>query len=196
MLKSPIDNHAFLKKGYAKSAIPDLLADRLVRAFSKIEFAPLPSDHGTTKERYVGNIEENQGVYRLLEDFWRKLSAEDLGPLSELYRGSNDRFVITLLRLGDGYHLDWHNHLSAGPTASVLLYLFSGEDVGEGGDLVLGELGPDLKSVNETVRFKIDHGDVIMIGDASHPLLQHKAETWQGRGYRYLLSFGFNADEW
>jgi hypothetical protein len=62
--------------------------------------------------------------------------------------------------------------------------------------LVLGELGRDLSTVSETVRFSLSHGDAILIGDASHPLLMHKAERWEGSGNRYLVSYAFNAEDW
>ncbi len=194
--ETPINTHAFLRDGHARSRISPQLADMLTRALGRLEYSDMPSDHCDAGPRYRGNIEENPAVASLLERVWQQMASEDLAALHRFFHADPKDRVINVIRLGSGYWLDWHNHLAAQPTATVLLYLFSEKDPGDGGDLLLGEVGPDLKAIEETQRLKIDHGDVIMIGDMTHPLLQHKAERWTGEGWRYLISFAFNAQDW
>lgn len=195
-LINPIDTHAFLRSGAARSRLPEQVASMLTRALDRLDYAEMPSDHCDAGPRFRGKIEDNKAVGAMLGRLWERIAREDLGGLSDFFHADPEEHVTTVIRLGDGYHLDWHNHLAAAPTATLLIYLFSGEGAGQGGDLVLGELGQDLKSVRETERFRISHGDAILIGDMTHPLLQHKAEKWHGDGWRYIVSFAFNARDW
>lgn len=196
MIVPTFDTYDFLQRGWAAGRIPDLVADSLVRQLSRTPFIPLPSDHCDAGPRERGDLEAAPGARALLESFWKSVGREDLAGLSGHYRANESRNVVTALRLGSGYSLDWHNHLAAGCTATLLVYLFSAGTAGQGGELVLGELERDMQTVRETVRFQPKHGDAILIGDASHPLMMHKAEPWHGEGYRYLISFAFNADDW
>ena len=195
-LEQPIDTHAFLKNGFARSRIAAPMAGMMTRALGKLDYADMPSDHCDAGPRFRGQMEENPTVAGLFSKFWHQLAQDDLGELTRLFHADPEDHVINAIRLGDGYWLDWHNHLAAKPTASALLYLFSDQDPGTGGDLLLGELQPDLKTVQETQRLQITHGDLILIGDMTHPLMQHKAERWHGAGWRYLVSFAFNSQDW
>jgi hypothetical protein len=192
----PMDTYEFLARGWHSGKIRTQMADTLLRRISGLNYLPLPSDHCDAGPRFRGDVETDRAVGGLLKNFWAGALRDDLVKLADHYRADAARSVITVLRLGSGYSLDWHNHLAAGCTATLLLYLFDGEDAGDGGDLVLGELGRDMQSIDEVKRFRPAHGDAILIGDASHPLLMHKAERWTGLGNRYLVSFAFNADDW
>lgn len=194
--EKPIDTHAFLQNGFARSTIPTPLANMLTRTLGRLEYSDMPSDHCDAGPRYRGNIEQDKTVKTLLERLWHNIATQDLDLLHKLFCANPDEHVINVIRLGDGYHLDWHNHLAAQPTATLLLYLFSEGDAGDGGDLLLGELESDLSTIRQKERLKIAHGDIILIGDTTHPLLQHKAEQWHGQGWRYLISFAFNARDW
>ena len=195
-LLDPIDPHTFLQKGVARSRLPQPVANMLVRRLDQLEYADMPSDHCDAGPRYRGSLEANASVKNMLETLWGRLASEDLSGLTKLFHASPEDHVINVIRLGDGYALDWHNHLAAKPTATLLVYLFSDETAGQGGDFVIGALEPDLVSVKETERLQISHGDAVLIGDMTHPLLQHKAERWSGQGWRYLISFAFNAQDW
>lgn len=195
-LLDPIDAHGFLSEGVARSRLPGPVADMITRRLASLAYTDMPSDHCDAGPRYRGAIEGNDGVRKMLEALWFKLATEDLGDLTQLFHADPQDHVINVIRLGDGYALDWHNHLAAKPTATLLIYLFSERDPGEGGDFVLGNLEADLKTVTETDRIKIEHGDAVLIGDMTHPLMQHKAEQWHGEGWRYLISFAFNAQDW
>jgi len=195
-LNDPINTHSLLKHGFARSSISMPMANMMTRALGRLDYADMPSDHCDAGPRYRGKMEGNSAVSNLFSKFWHDLARDDLADLTKLFHADPDDHVINAIRLGDGYWLDWHNHLAAKPTATALLYLFSDQGPGTGGDLLLGELEPDLKTVRETERLKITHGDLIMIGDMTHPLMQHKAERWHGPGWRYLVSFAFNAQDW
>jgi hypothetical protein len=190
-----IDIHRFLKQGHAKSRLDPMMAKFLLKRVQALDYAPAPSDHCDAGPRECAVLKGTPTLVAL-DQLWGKIVAEDLGGLAELYRTGADPHVTTVLRLGSGYSLDWHNHLGAGCAASLLIYLFDGEDDGKGGNLVLGEVGEDLKTPRETARYDIKSGDAILIGDASHPLMMHKAEKWTGSGSRYLVSFAFNAIDW
>jgi hypothetical protein len=196
MFTPKVDTHEFLRCGWATGQVPAQVADSFTRRLGRLSYLPLPSDHCDAGPRERGDLEASPAVGSLLTSFWEGLLKEELAGLRNHYRADSKRTVMTALRLGPGYSLDWHNHLAAGCTATLLLYLFSGPDAGEGGDLVLGNLASDMRTVEETHRFQPKHGDMILIGDASHPLMMHKAERWSGSGYRYLVSFAFNADDW
>lgn len=195
-LDPPIDTFDFLSKGYAQSRLAPVLSNSLLRGLARLEYTPMPADHCDAGPRSRGNIEHQPEVANLLRRLWLQLASSDLEPLHRLFNADPNDHVINVIRLGNGYSLDWHNHLRAGPGASLLLYLFSGSDPGQGGDLVLGRLQSDLRTVHEVDRLKIKHGDLILLGDTTHPLLQHKAEKWHGSGWRYLISFAFNARDW
>lgn len=195
-LLEPIDAHQFLKHGAARSSLPAVLADILTRRLEILDYVDMPSDHCDAGPRFRGLIEADNNVSTLLANLWRRLATEDMAELTKLFNSSPEDQVTTVLRLGDGYSLDWHNHLASKATSTLLIYLFSGDTPGTGGDLVLGELQPDLDSVRETQRLQISHGDVVLIGDMTHPLMQHKAERWTGDGWRYLLSYAFNSNDW
>jgi hypothetical protein len=194
-LTQPINVHEFLKTGHAKSALDQRMSQFLLKRVQCLDYEPAPSDHCDAGPRECAVLEGSASRV-VLDQLWGKIVTEDLAPLAELYRTGADPHVTTVLRLGSGYSLDWHNHLGAGCAASLLIYLFDGENDGEGGDLVLGEVGEDLKTPTETARYEIKSGDAILIGDASHPLMMHKAEKWTGSGSRYLVSFAFNAIDW
>lgn len=194
-LENPIDIYGFLRNGHAKSSLDPSISGFLLRKLKSLDYTPAPSDHCDAGPRECGVL-DGTAARVMLDQLWGRIVNEDLAPLAGLYRTGADPHVTTVLRLGSGYSLDWHNHLGAGCAASLLIYLFDGEDGGEGGDLVLGEVGEDLKTPQETARYKIGSGDAILIGDASHPLMVHKAEEWRGQGHRYLVSFAFNAVDW
>jgi len=196
MFTPNLDTHEFLTRGWATGQVPTQVADSFSRRLGRLSYLPLPSDHCDAGPRERGDLEASPSVGALLASFWGGLLKGELSGLQNHYRADKKRTVVTALRLSSGYSLDWHNHLAAGCTATLLLYLFSGVDVGEGGDLVLGNLAADMRTVEEVHRFQPGHGDMILIGDASHPLMMHKAEQWSGPGYRYLVSFAFNADDW
>jgi hypothetical protein len=193
-----IDTYDFLRDGWVKTSIGKPLADFLTRKVGAASFIDLPSDHCDAGPRQRADFIEGDALSVILRNLWRSIIKDDLSSLAAHYRTGAEPSVITALRLGTGYSLDWHNHLYSKCTATLLIYLFEGDDAGEGGDLVLGELGRDMKNIHETKRFSIKHGDAILIGDASHPLLMHKADRWESRGAgsRILLSFAFNADDW
>lgn len=195
-LTQPVDTHDFLRSGFFRSALPRPVADMLLRNLERLTYSDMPSDHCDAGPRYRGNIEHDDRVRSVLKTFWKQMVKSDLAPLSKLFHSPAEESVINVIRLGDGYWLDWHNHLAARPAATVLIYLFTDGDPGDGGDLVLGELGPDLTQIQPTERLEISHGDVVLIGDMTHPLLQHKAERWHGKGWRYLISFAFCAADW
>lgn len=195
--QSSIDVYQFLKMGSYHTAISNAQADFLLRRVQGLIYRDLPSDHCDAGPRFVADrSSENEHGYALLDRLWSQIIETDLEGLARHYRSGADPHVTTVLKLGSGYALDWHNHLAAGCTATVLIYLFDDGDVGTGGDLVLGHLGADLRTPAETARFKIAHGDVVLIGDASHPLLMHKADRWEGSGSRYIISYAFNAKDW
>lgn len=195
-LEPRFDAHAFLKAGHSRHRIASTTADFLARRLAALGYAPLGSDHCDPGPRFIAELEAAPATRKLVEDLWSNLAASDLAPLHGLFRAAPERHTTTVIRMGDGYALDWHNHLAAGPTATVLVYLFDKGDPGTEGDLVLGELGPDLATVVETERLAIAHGDVVIIGDTSHPLLMHRADRWHGTGWRYLIAYGFNAQDW
>jgi len=196
LFEDRFDAYHFLKNGHFRSRLNTARADFLLRILRRFDYVDMPSDHCDAGPRQRALLETCSGAATALERIGAKVLGQDLKDLGDHYCSPPDRKVLTALRLGDGYSLDWHNHLAAGCSASVLVYLFDDLAGGEGGDLVLGEVARDLKTVRETERFSVRHGDVIVIGDASHPLMMHKAEPWRGAGHRYLLSLAFNADDW
>ena len=195
-LTDPIDVHEFLLCGHIRSKVPEPVANALLRRLDCLEYRDMPADHCDAGPRYRGVLEQDGAALSLLNALWGKILAQDLGALTKLFSANPERSVITVIRLGSGYELDWHNHLAAGPTATLLVYLFSQKHPGEGGDLVIGHLDESLTRCGETFRYSIGHGDAILIGDMTHPLLQHRADRWQGEGWRYLISFAFNASDW
>ena len=195
-LTQPIDVHDFLIRGYAKSSLQSHVADFLGRRLRELEYEPLPSDHCEAGPRFRGLLEKNASVSRLLSATWASILDADLLDLAQHYRCGAERSAITAIKCSSGYGLDWHNHLSTGSTATLLVYLFDNADMGSGGDLVVGSLASDFRTCTPIKRFGIQHGDVVLIGDGSHPLLQHKAERWDGAGWRRLVSFAFNSSDW
>lgn len=190
------DAYDFLKTGHFRSKISETNAGFLLRLIKRFDYLDMPSDHCDAGPRMRADLASCPAATRALNQLCDTVLREDLSSLGEHYRASLQDRVITPLRLGPGYSLDWHNHLGAKCTATALIYLFDEADPGEGGDLVLGEVERDMETVRETDRFKIAHGYAIVIGDASHPLMMHKAEPWTGRGHRYLISLAFNANDW
>lgn len=195
-LTSPINTFELLSNGFTRGSMSIPMREMLTRRFAGLEYIDLPSDHCEAGPRQRALLEDSPQMSALLRNMWCSMIDNELSQLASHYRAGPDPFMATVLRLGAGYELDWHNHLAAGCTASVLFYLFDDKTGGKGGDLLLGNLSHDLVTPIETHRLTIQHGDAILIGDSSHPLMVHKADRWEGEGHRYILSFAFNSHEW
>jgi hypothetical protein len=195
-LNAPIDTYELLANGFTRGTVSDPMREMLMRRLGGLNYIDLPSDHCDAGPRQRALLEEAPQMGAMLRNIWCSLIDNELAGLAAHYRAGPDPYMATVLKLGSGYELDWHNHLGAGCTASLLIYLFEDETSGEGGDLLLGTLSRDLRTPVEEHRLSISHGDAIVIGDCSHPLMMHKAERWEGKGHRYLISFAFNSQEW
>jgi hypothetical protein len=197
-LDRPFDTHGFLRSGVAEHRIGMPLASLLTKLAARLPYERTGADMGATSSREIADVRATRGVYTPMMQAFRSILRTDMEQLCFHYGVGEDPHRLTALRLGSGYSLDWHNHLSSGGAASLLLYLFDEEasDGGEGGELDVGRVGPDMKTISPEVTVKPVHGSLIVIGDGSHPLLKHRAREWRGKGSRYLIAFAFNARDW
>lgn len=196
LISGEFDLHRFLSTGLSLHKLDKTMADFLLRNLKRAKYLPQPADHCDAGPRFRADITQDDPLYKMLENLWIQIQEGTMKPLLEHYRSNPKTSVISVLKLGSGYSLDWHNHLASGGAGSLLLYLFDDEKSAEGGDLVIGEYEADMIGISEIARVSPEHGSIALIGDASHPLQVHKAEHWTGNGNRYLIAFAFNAIDW